>query len=106
MELPPVFRLSGLPALPAAVSHYHHGNAPSRALLSLRRGPGTHNSDIIGKGKMLQNIGVQSSNLDMQVQQWAVGTADEVIRTRTNRSESPGNIKLGCWVEETVKHLR
>lgn len=78
MELPSVFRLSGFPALPAAVSDYHHGNALSRAILSLRRGPGTHNYDIIGKGKMPQNIAVQSSNLDMQAQRWPVGTAHDV----------------------------
>lgn len=61
----------------AAVSDYHHGNALSRAILSLWRGPGTHNYDMIGNGKMLQNIAVQSSSdrhdLDTQVQQRPVG---------------------------------
>lgn len=65
-------RWCSMMALPssAAVSGCHHGNALSRAILSLWRGPGTHNSDIIGKGKMLQNIAV-----DMHEQHRPVGAA-------------------------------
>lgn len=82
----------------AAVSDYHHGNALSRAILSLWKGPGTHNYDTVNVKSLCRAAAMDTifkCKYNNGLRDRPVMVLRDVIRARTAKLEILGNIRLG-----------